>query len=281
MKPVAVFVLLIEFLLHHCSAEEAPEEPFSIKKVNGVLDKLRNNPPDELNGVGDMFTPAVAELDLEPAKQSDNGCDCVKQQMQEQQADTHENALVQYNGGKPVDAYALVKQHGLQGKDWSFLMKRSQTRRQPGAPPAYIIKETACDCEPDPPKGPDTDIDGEVIWLNQCTLTQKDLEFWKLVRTEYRSGGIILPNTIAYSASCTDCQQHNLQCAANEVKLERGYCLCMWRVDGADKKLKLLPCGRCVADCVGKYYNFDLGVYLQPVQQRGICIKKKAYFNLD
>merc|ERR1719207_351815 len=82
------------------------------------------------------------------------------------------------------------------------------------------------------PKG-QTDIDGEVIWLNQCTLTQRDLEFWKLVKTEYRAGGIMLPNTIGYAGSCSDCQQHNLQCAANEVKLERGYCLCMWRVDGA------------------------------------------------
>jgi hypothetical protein len=274
MKLTALFVALLEAQFYRCAADE----PFSIKKVNSALEALKSHPPDELNGVGDLYSGAVAELDLMPAQEGDPGCDCAKQQMDQEpltpgQAGT--SGLVQYNNGQPVDPMALVAEQGMRGKTWSFLMKSSRK-----APLGQVIEKGACECTPDPPKGPETDIDGEVIWLNECTLTQKDLEFWKLVRTEYRSGGIMIPNTIAYSASCDDCKQHNLQCAANEVKLERGYCLCMWRVDGADKKLKLVPCGRCVQDCLGKYFNFDLGVYLQPVQQRGICLKKKAYFNV-
>jgi len=277
MKHIALLVALGGALLQQCSADE----PFSFKKVNNVLESLKNNPPDDLNGVGDLYSPAVAELDLQPAKEGDPGCDCVKQQMEEEQSSGSEqqasgSGLVQYNGGQPADAMALVAQHGRQGKSWSFLQAHSKAL----APLGQVITKSGCECTPDPPKGPDTDIDGEVIWLNQCTLTLKDLEFWKLVKTEYRSGGIMLPNTVSYAASCADCEQQNLQCAANEVKLERGYCLCMWRIDGADKKLKLLPCGRCLQDCIGKYYNFDLGTFLQPVQQRGMCIKKKAYFNI-
>lgn len=277
MKHIALRIALLDVLFHQSTAFSVrrKDEPFSIKKVNSALEALKANPPDELNGVGDLYTPAVAELDLEPAKEGDPGCDCAKQQMEEQQA-AGSSGLVQYQKSQPADAMELLTQHGMQGKSWSFLQSRSKAL----APLGTVIEKGACDCTPDPPKGPDTDIDGEVIWLNQCTLTLKDLEFWKLVKTEYRSGGIMLPNTIGYAGSCTDCQQHNLQCAATEVKLERGYCLCMWRVDGADKKLKLLPCGRCVQDCIGKYYNFDLGTYLQPVQQRGLCIKKKAYFNI-
>jgi len=137
-----------------------------------------------------------------------------------------------------------------------------------------------CACDPFASKdpGPTNEIDGVVYWVNQCQVTGKDLDFWRLRNTDYRPGGIMLQKTVAYAASCDDCEAHNLKCDAEPTSIYTGYCLCMWRVNGADPKLKLVPCGRCPTDCIGKYVNFDVGAYLQPVQQRGICIKKKGYF---
>merc|ERR1719498_2113300 len=101
------------------------------------------------------------------------------------------------------------------------------------------------------------------------------MEYLRIENTEYRSDGIVLEKTIAYTDSCENCKYNNLKCHDKEVMLETGNCLCMWRVDGAEPKLNLLQCARCVEDCIGKYQSFDLGEYMSPVQQKGMCLKKK------
>merc|ERR1719408_1164342 len=121
----------------------------------------------------------------------------------------------------------------------------------------------ACGCDPfasrDP--GPTNEIDGVVFWTNQCQVSGADLDFWRLRNTDYRPGGIMLDKTIAYASNCDECAAHNLKCDAKPTSIYTGYCLCMWRVDGADARLKMVPCGRCVPDCIGKYVNFDIGQY--------------------
>lgn len=235
---------------------------FSLQKVSSNLQKLKRDMPTDLADDSELRDPTVEELTAgKPATDAQAkacGCD---------------------SAGKPAEPAGALVQTGHRfpaqgrptrgvGTKLVSLLQRSRVGDVPGA----------CGCEDNEVPDADNTIDGEVIYLNECTLTQHDLEFWGLVRTEYLQGGVMIPETFAYVDSCATCEYNNLKCAAEEIKLEKGYCLCSWRVNGADSVNKLVQCSRCVTDCIGQYLNFDLGTYLQPVQQKGMCIKKKSYF---
>lgn len=114
------------------------------------------------------------------------------------------------------------------------------------------------------------------LWLNVCKYNQNDLTFWRLKNSAYLRGGIVLKETIAYVDSCKMCEYNNLVCNANQWELRDGNCLCMWRLNGAEMKTKLLSCSACVTDCIGVYKSFDVGKET-PEIQKGVCLRKKPH----
>lgn len=122
---------------------------------------------------------------------------------------------------------------------------------------------------------------GQLIYLNECILTQEDLHFWSLQQTEYQSHGIVLPNTTAYTDSCDMCEYNQFACNKEETVLREGTCLCVWRVNGADPQTQQMQCGACVEECVGKVKSFEVGKAYNPLQQRGICVRKKTQLHFD
>lgn len=260
-------------------AHTAGDEPFSPEKVSKNLQGLKGDLPTELADDSDLRSPTVEELTAtKPVSDAQAAaCGCLAPAGGAKAPPGAGGSLVQRAAGRPPRAGLAQRGqaqrlHRARVGPASLLQRsRSAARQEPDG----------CGCTEDEPTEEEQTIDGEVIYLNTCTLTQQDLQFWSLVRTEYLQGGIMLPSTYGYVDSCDMCNYNNLQCGASEAKLEKGYCMCTWRVNGADPVNRLVQCGRCVTDCVGRYLNFDLGTYLQPVQQKGICIRKKSYFVLN
>lgn len=241
----------------------AADGAFSLQKVSSHLQDLKSSMPPDLADDSELRDPTVEELTAgKPATDAQvKACGCDQPtELKGSLVQTGHRGLAQVRSGRPTHV----------GTKNLSLLQRSRVADVPGA----------CGCEDNQVPDADNTIDGEVIYLNECTLTQHDLQFWGLVRTEYLQGGVMIPETFAYVDSCATCEYNNLKCGAEEIKLEKGYCLCSWRVNGADSVNKLVQCSRCVTDCIGQYLNFDLGTYLQPVQQKGMCIKKKAYFTV-
>ena len=137
---------------------------------------------------------------------------------------------------------------------------------------------SGCDCSiEDSFKMPDAPEDGERLLVDQCDLQKQDIDFWELENTKFHPDGIVLDHTVGYSDSCDGCKKHNLKCLNEPTQIEPGYCLCMWRVDGADAQQSLLPCGECVTNCIGKVVQFDIAGWHQPELTNGLCIRKKGY----
>jgi hypothetical protein len=145
-----------------------------------------------------------------------------------------------------------------------------QLKRAPDTP--------GCDCgiedvfEPPPPPE-----DGERLLVDQCELIKKDIDFWDLGQTKFHPDGIVLDHTVGYTDTCDGCTKHNLKCLNAPTTIEPGYCLCMWRTDGAEPMTSLLACGDCVTNCIGKFTTFPMGQAHTPEMTNGLCIRKKGY----
>lgn len=145
----------------------------------------------------------------------------------------------------------------------SFLQVRKRTKGEP------------CECK-DPFGPPKNRGEEERIYASQCHLSNDDLAFWRLTKTEINPDGLVLKESTAYALNCADCQKYNLVCT-DPVPITKGVCGCFWKVDGADLIMKQLTCLDCASQCIGKVESFVTGDELQPVMVRGVCIRKKDY----
>jgi len=138
------------------------------------------------------------------------------------------------------------------------------------------IKGKPCDCT-NPfgaPKSSGEDV--EVLYASQCHLTNDDLAFWRLTKTEINPNGLVLKESNAYAFDCTDCEKFNLACTA-QVPITKGNCACFWKVDGADLIMEQLACLDCASQCMGTVKSFVTVDELEPVMTRGVCIQERDY----
>jgi len=176
----------------------------------------------------------------------------------------HPEKLSSQNGKSPISAYTEPHVDCFcDHRSSSFL----QTRKR--------IKGEPCECKDPfgPPKNRSAD---ELIYAPQCHLSNDDLAFWRLTKTEINPEGLVLNESTAYALQCADCQRYNLACT-DPVPITKGVCGCFWKADGADLIMKQLTCLDCASQCIGKVESFVTGEELQPVMVRGVCIRKKDY----
>lgn len=115
------------------------------------------------------------------------------------------------------------------------------------------------------------------VWLRECLLIDKDLQFWGLGKSDYRAWGVGLPNTTAFTDSCEACTRRKLPCNPKEVPLAKGNCICAHRVWGFDPIIAPVDCSNCVEDCIGTFKVFDVGSPNVPAQQTGgICLRNSG-----
>jgi len=254
-RAIISLVLAASLFVSPSSCSDSSREPFTPEQVGDYLENLaKGSPPPDAAPEGELQSPVFAETfgELEGTKAVP--CDCKGQ-------------------AKAAEAASLLQ---LQKISPFFLQKGGLSRRS--------STQDCGDCSGSWPESKEESKEAATgaagaVWLNQCELKKGDIEMWGLERTQYRLGGISLPETIAYTDSCDMCKYNDLKCSEEEVELDTGYCLCMWRVDGADPVTKPVACGRCVQDCVGNYLNIDLGKEFEPAQQKGICLRRASSFS--